>query len=131
MRLLVIGVLAAALSLLLTITLFSYRADQGRIRWFSGTGIAGKVDIFGAVPNQVLLEELGSHAKTRASLAADGTFVARLASGSYRLNLPHDSRSVTIAVPENECVDLVLDYRIPGGVLRIPGEGWPIPQVAG
>lgn len=132
MRLLVIGILAAALSLLLTITLvsYSYHVDQTWIQRFSGTGIAGKVDIFGALPKRVVLEDLASHAKTGASLAADGTFVARLAPGSYRLTLPNDSRSVTIAVPGDECVDVVLDFRIPGLVLTIPGEGWPIPQVA-
>ena len=130
MRLLVVGVLAAALSLLLTIALFSYHADQTRIRFFAGAGIAGKVDAFGALPSYIRIEDLSSHTKTGASLAADGTFVARLAPGSYRLNLPRDSRSVTVAVPSDECVDVILDFRIPGLVLTISGEGWPSPRVA-
>jgi len=132
MRLLVVGVMAVVLSVLLTVSLlFGYHADQGHLPRFMGTGIAGKVDAFGVLPSNILIEDLRSHARTGASLAADGTFVARLAPGSYRLNLPNDSRSVTIAVPGDECVDVVLDFRIPRGVLRSPGEGWPIPQVAG
>jgi len=132
MRLLVVGVMAVVLSVLLTVALlFGYHVDQGQLPGFMGTGIAGKVDAFGALPSNIVIEDLRTHVKTGASLAADGTFAARLAQGSYRLKMPNDSRSVTIAVPDDECLDVVLDFRIPGAVLRIPGEGWPIPQLAG
>lgn len=63
-----------------------------------------------------------------ADLAADGTFIARLAPGDYRLQLPDDSRSVPVSVPAGHCVDLVLDFRLPSIVLQIPGEGLPIPR---
>ena len=132
MRLLVIGVLAAALSVVLTVAVFteSYHLDQGRIPGFMGTGIAAKIDVLGSAPPYVLIEDETSNAIRRTSLASDGSFAARLAPGSYRLSLPNDSRSVTIRVPGDECVDVVLDFRIPGLVLTVPGEGWPIPRVA-
>jgi hypothetical protein len=95
-----------------------------------GTGIAAKIDAFGTAPRYVLIEDERSHAITRSSVAGDGTFAARLKPGTYRVQLPNDSRSATIAVPNAECVDMVLDFRLPGAVLRIPGEGWPIPQPA-
>jgi hypothetical protein len=132
MRLLVVGVMAVVLSVLLTVALlFGYHVDQGQIPRFMGTGIAGKVDIIGGQPSQIVIEDLRTHLKTGAGLAADGTLAARLAPGSYRLKMPNDSRSVTIAVADDECLDVVLDFRIPGAVLRIRGEGWPIPQFAG
>jgi hypothetical protein len=133
MRLLVVGVMAVVLSALLAVALLlgGYHVEQTQIPRFMGRGIAGKVDIIGGQPSQILIENLRSHVKTGASLAADGTFAARLSPGSYRLRMPSDSRSVTIAVPDDECLDVVLDFRIPGVLLRIPGEGWPIPQFAG
>src|SRR5258708_16879212 len=91
-----------------------------------GTGIAAKIDVFGAAPLYVLIEDETSHLIKRSALARDGTFAARLAPGNYRLRLPNDPRSVAIAVPNGECLDLVLDFRGPGPVLRIPGHALPI-----
>ena len=98
MRLLVVGVMAVVLSALLAVALLlgGYHVEQTQIPRFMGTGIAGKMDIIAGQPSQILIEDLRSHV---ASLAADGTFAARLAPGSYRLKMPNDSRSVTIAVP--------------------------------
>ena len=63
-------------------------------------------------------------------MRSDGTFIAPLAPGTYHLHAANDSRSITVVVPERDCVELVLDLRIPRVVLRVPGEGWPIPEVA-
>jgi hypothetical protein len=35
-----------------------------------------------------------------------------------------------VVVPAGECLDLVLDFRLPWIVLVIPGEDWPVPKAA-
>ena len=131
MKLLVVGVLAVIISLLLTAAVvLGYEQDQRVIRWFDGTGIAGKVDIVGSQPDRLVVENMANQDRTDVAVLSDGTFIAPLASGTYRLRAANDSRSITVVVPERDCVELVLDLRIPGVVLRVPGEGWPIPEVA-
>ena len=57
MKLLVVGLLALTLSVLLTVTLLAgYRHDQNVISWFPGTGIAGKVDVRGAEPTYISID---------------------------------------------------------------------------
>ena len=122
MKLLVVGILVAALAALLTVaTLIGYQNDRSRIPYFAGTGIAAKIYTFGAPPKSIdiLNEETG--ALTITQVGADGTFAARLSPGRYRISMPGDARTVMIAVPSGDCVDVILDYRIPGLVLRIPG----------
>ena len=131
MRLLLVGVLAIVISVLLTVTLLvGYRHDQQVIRWFPGTGIAGKVDIVGAAPAYVSIVNRRTGEEHAVSVLEDGTFVAPLPPGTYDLQLPNDDRTVTLAVPPGECLDLVLDYRFPVVVLEVPREGWPFPSVA-
>ena len=128
MKWLMIGVLAAVLSLLLTAAvLIGYHEDQNRIRWFPGTGIAGKVDVIGGQPAYLSIEDDMTGAKATVGVQADGSFIAPLEPGTYRLQLADDSRSITVAVPAGHCVDVVLDFRVPLIVLTVPGEGWPIP----
>jgi hypothetical protein len=130
MKLLVVGVLSLVTATLLTAALLlGYREDQRVIMRFSGTGIAGKLDVIGAMPDQVLIEDLDG-SRTRVTVNHDGTFVARLAPGMYRLGLPNDSRTVIVSVPGGECLDVVLDLRLPKVVLVVPGEGWPVPARA-
>ena len=132
MKLLVVGLLALTLSVLLTVTLLAgYRQDQGVIRWFPGTGIAGKVDVRGAEPAYMSIENRETGAEYTVKVLDDGTFVAPLSPGVYELQVPGDDRSVTLAVPDGECLDLVLDYRFPIVVLKVPREGWPLPAIAG
>jgi hypothetical protein len=129
MKLLTIGVLAVfAVGLLAAAVLIGYRQDQQVIYRFAGTGIAGKVDVFGTVPDYVLIEGPDSRTVARVALASNGTFVARLDPGSYSLQLPQDSRRAQVVVPSGQCLDLVLDFRLPALVLEIPGEGWPVPK---
>jgi hypothetical protein len=131
MRLLVLGFLAALVAGLLTVAvLHGYREDQRVIRFFAGTGVAGKIDVIGTPPSYLLIA--GEKAKTaaRVAVAADGTFVARLDPGAYRLQLPADSRTAPVLVPNGECLDVVLDFRLPFVVFEIPGEGWPVPRPA-
>ena len=129
MRLLRIGLLAALTAGLLAVAVVhGYSEDQAVIRWFPGTGIAGKIDVAGAVPSSLVIEDQTSGYLRLADVAADGTFIARLAPGDYRLQVPDDSRSVRVSVPPGHCLDLVLDFRVPGIVLEIPGEGLPIPR---
>lgn len=131
MKLLTIGVLAVfAVGLLTAAVLIGYRQDQQVIYRFAGTGIAGKVDVFGTPPDYLLIEGPDSRTVARVALAANGTFVARLDPGSYRLQLPNDSRRAPVVVPSGECLDLVLDFRLPFLVLEIPGEGWSVPKSA-
>ena len=131
MRLLVIGVLAAALSVLLTVAvLMGYQQDQRVIRWFDGTGIAGKVDVVGTQPDHLVVENQANRSRVDVAVLSDGTFITPLEPGTYRLYVVHDSRYVTVVVPERDCVEVVLDLRIPGVVLRVPGEGWPVPRIA-
>ena len=131
MRLLVVGVLAAALSVLLTVTLLlGYRTDQQRVRWFPGTGVAGKVDVTGAPPAYVSVEDLATGKEYTEPVLGDGTFIAPLPPGRYDLRLPHDERTVKLTVPAGECLDLVLDYRFPFMVLKVPREGLPLPHLA-
>jgi hypothetical protein len=130
MRLLRIGLLAALTAGLLAVAVMrGYSEDQAVIRWFPGTGIAGKLDVAGTMPSSVIIEDQGSGYLRLVDVAADGTFIARLAPGDYRLRLPDDSRSVRAYVPPGHCLDLVLDFRLPGVVVEIPGEGLPIPRL--
>jgi hypothetical protein len=130
MRLLLIGVLAAALSVVLTVTLLAgYRHDTRVIRWFPGTGIAAKVDVLGETPSYVAIDDLRTGKAYTEPVAADGTFIAPLPPGRYDVRLPGDGRTVTLDVPGGECVDLVLDYRFPLVVLKVPREGW-LPAIA-
>ena len=129
MKLLRIGCLAVlTVGLLVVAVLRSYSDDQAVIRWFPGTGIAGKIDVNQTLPAYVVLQDPASGSVRHADVAADGTFIARLAPGAYRLSYPGDSRSVGLSVPPDHCLDVVLDFRLPGVVLEIPGEGLPIPR---
>ena len=131
MRLLRIGLLAALTAGLLAVAVVrGYSEDRAVIRWFPGTGIAGKIDVTGTMPSSLIIEDQSSGYLRLADVAADGTFIARLAPGDYRLQLPDDSRLIRVSVPPGHCLDLVLDLRVPGVVLEIPGEGWPIPWPA-
>lgn len=131
MRLLLIGVLAAVLAVLLTVAVLTgYQQDQGVIRWFDGTGIAGKLDVVGSQPDHLVVENQANRSRIDVAVLSDGTFIAPLEPGTYRLHAVNDSRSMTVVVPERDCVELVLDLRIPGVVLRVPGEGWPLPVLA-
>ncbi len=131
MKLLVVGLLAAALAVLLTIAVVAgYREDQGTIRWFPGTGIAGKVDVIGPQPTNLLITNEQSGVSVTAPVLSDGTFLAALNPGTYRLQAAGDDRRITVQVPTEDCLEIVLDYRIPGAVLRVPGEGWPLPGLA-
>jgi len=130
-RLLLLGFLVALATGLLTVAvLHGYREDQRIIHFFAGTGIAGKIDVIGKPPPYLLIGAVGSKTADRVEVAADGTFVARLDPGTYRLQLPGDSRSAPLLVPSGECLDVVLDFRLPVVVLKIPGEGWPVPKPA-
>ena len=113
--------------LLVAAVVHGYREDQQVIRMFAGTGVAGKIDTPRSGPRYLLIEDQSSRFLERVSVAADGTFVARLEPGVYRLQLHQDSRSAAVVVPRGECLDLVLDFRLPMVVLEIPGEGWPVP----
>ena len=122
MRWLRLGMLAVLLSLLLTAAVVGgYSRDQQTIRWFPGTGIAGKLDVWGSQPGRVAIEDRSTATVSYVEVFADGSFVAQLPPATYRLWMPGDSRSVTIRVPAGECVDVVIDFRIPGVVLQIPG----------
>lgn len=122
MRLLRISLLAFVLSALLTAAVVGgYGRDQQTIRWFPGTGIAGKLDGWGAAPGQVRLENATDGAVASADVWPDGSFVAPLPPGSYRVELPNDGRAVIVRVSAGECVDVILDYRLPWVVLTVPG----------
>ena len=130
MKLLRIGVLAAVLAALVTAALLTgYRQDQYRIRWFPGTGIAGKVDVLGNAPTYMSVTDRRTGHEYTVRVLDDGTFVAPLPPGMYDLRLPEDGRTVTLAVPDGECLDLVLDFRFPVVVLKVPREGTPLPEV--
>jgi hypothetical protein len=129
-KLLVVGILAAIVSVLLTVTLLAgYRYDQHVIRWFPGTGIAGKLDVLGGAPSAVEIVNDRTGKEYAAAVAGDGTFVAPLPPGRYDVRIPGDGRAVTLDVPSGECLDLVLDYRFPVVVLKVPREGWPLPAI--
>ncbi len=130
MRLLVVGVLAALLAILVTVTLLGYRRDQAVIRWFPGTGIAGKIDMLGATPSTVFIDNRQSGKVFAASVDGDGTFIAPLPPGRYDVRIPGDARTVTLDVPNGDCLDVVLDYRFPLVTLKVPREGWPLPAIA-
>jgi len=131
MRLLVIGVLAAVLATLLMVAVLTgYQQDQRVIRWFEGTGIAGKLDVVGTQPDHLVVENQANQSRIDVAVLSDGTFIAPLEPGTYRLHAVHDSRSITVVVPKRDCVEVVLDLRIPGVVLTVPGEGWPVPEIA-
>ena len=130
-KLLLLGLLGAlAFGLMTAAVLHGYREDQRVIRFFAGTGVAGKIDVIGTPPSYLQIAGEKSGTAVRFAVAADGTFVARLDPGPYRLTLPQDSRSAPVVVPSGECLDLVLDFRLPLIVLEIPGEGWPVPRPA-
>jgi hypothetical protein len=121
MRLLRLGFLAFLLSVLLTAAVIGgYGRDQQVIRWFPGTGIAGKLDVWGGAPGQVQIQNRTTGATASADVWPDGTFIAPLPPGSYLVRVPNDLRTVTIVVPAGECVDLILDYRVPWVVLTVP-----------
>ena len=131
MRLLVVGVLAAALSVLLTVVLLSgYEYDQHVVRWFPGTGIAGKLDVLGNAPSYVLIDSRQTGGTYTEPVLGDGTFIAPLPPGRYDFRVQGDDRTITLDVPNGECLDLVLDYRFPVVVLKVPREGWPLPELA-
>ena len=131
MRLLRVGLLVFLIAgLLVVAVLRGYSEDQAVIRWFPGTGIAGKIDVAQGWPSYIAIEDRVSGSVRLADVATDGTFIARLAPGDYRLYLPGDSRSTRVSVPSGHCLDVVLDFRLPGVVLEIPGEGLPIPSPA-
>lgn len=130
MRLLVVGLLAAALSVLVTVTLLGYRHDQVVIRWFPGTGIAGKIDVLGANPSSVLIDNRTTHQGRIVRVDGAGTFVAPVPPGRYDVRIPGDARTITLDVPDGDCLDLVLDYRLPLIVLKIPRGGPPLPAIA-
>ena len=131
MKLLVIGVLAAVVSVLLTVTLLvGYHSDQRIVPMFPGTGIAGKLDTLGGPPSAVEIENSQSGKGYAFSVRDDGTFIAPLPPGRYEVRLPGDGRTATLDVPSGECLDLVLDYRFPLVVLEVPREGWPVPRPA-
>jgi len=130
-KLLVVAVLAVILSLLLTAAVvLGYQQDQRVIRWFDGTGIAGKVDVVGSQPAYLVVENQETQSRVDVAVLSDGTFIAPLQPGKYRLHAANDTRSITVVVPARDCVELVLDMRIPGVVLEVPGRGWPVPGVA-
>jgi len=130
MRLLVIAVAAAVLAILLTVALLGYRQDQRVVRWFDGTGVAAKLDVAGQEPRHVSIDDVRTGKDYTFPVAADGTFVAPLPPDVYRLAIPGDARTITLTVPPGDCLDLVLDYRMPLLVLRVPREGLPLPTVA-
>lgn len=130
MRLLVIAVAAAVVAILLTVAVLGYRQDQRVIRWFDGTGVAAKLDVAGHEPGHVSIEDARTGKAYTFAVAADGTFVAPLQPDVYRVAIPGDARTVTLTVPAGDCLDLVLDYRLPLVVLRVPREGWPLPSLA-
>ena len=122
MRWLRIGLLAVLMSMLLTAAVVGgYARDQATIRWFPGTGIAGKLDVWGSEPGEVAIESRQTATVTYVEVFPDGSFVAPLPPTTYRLWVPGDSRSVTIRVAAGECVEAVIDLRVPGLVLLIPG----------
>jgi hypothetical protein len=130
-RLFRLGFLAfLTVGLLAVAVMHGYSEDQSVIHWFPGTGIAGKIDMVSTMPSYLVIEDLSAHTSVETPVAADGTFVARLVPGGYQLQLPGDSRSVFVSVPRGHCVDVVLDFRLPGVVLQIPGEGLPVPTAA-
>jgi hypothetical protein len=131
MKILVVGLLAAVVSVLLTVTLLAgYRQDQQVVRWFPGTGIAGKIDEVGDPPSYVLIDNTRTGKAYTESVLADGTFIAPLPPGRYDVRVPDDGRTISLDVPSGECLDIVLDYRFPVLVLKVPREGWPIPRLA-
>ena len=131
MRLRAVALLVATLTTLLTVAvLIGYRNDQQVIRWFPGTGIAGKLDVGGAQPAYLAIENESTGAAATVAVLADGAFIAPLDPGTYRLQPAGDARSVEVLVPDGHCVDLVLDFRIPMLVLSVPGEGPPVPWPA-
>ena len=128
---LVLGLLGAVLAaLFIAAVVHGYQVDQRTIRWFSGTGVAGKLDVLGPPPDYLLIQDDHANLVARTSVAGDGTFVARLRPGTYRFSMPDGSRSMVVVVQRGECIDLVLDFRLPMLVLEVPREGWPLPRPA-
>src|SRR5437879_13167028 len=101
MKLLVVGILAAALSVLLTVAvLIGYHNDQQIIRWFPGTGIAGKLDVNGVEPAYVSIENERTGVAATVAVAADGSFIEPLHPGTYRHPPDADSRPSIVVVPD-------------------------------
>ena len=116
--------IALLMSLGLLVATAAVFGDYGRerqtIRWFPGTGIAAKVEVWGAAPPHVRIANMETGAVTYAEVWRDGTFIAPLPPGTYRIDVPSDSRAVALTVPRGECLDVILDFRLPGLVLTIP-----------
>ena len=121
MKRLVIGILCAALALLLTAAVLTgYQDDRRVILMFHGTGIAAKIDVLGAPPGTVILDNEATGLITSVHPGGDGTFATALPPGTYRVFVPNDTRTATIQVPNGDCVEVILDYRVPGVVLQVP-----------
>src|SRR5438067_439355 len=96
MKLRAVALLVATLTTLLTVAvLIGYRNDQQVIRWFPGTGIAGKLDVGGAQPAYLAIENESLGAAATVAVLADGAFIAPLDPGTYRLQPAGDARSPT------------------------------------
>ncbi len=131
MKLRVVALLVATLTTLLTVAVLTgYRNDQQVIRWFPGTGIAGKLDVIGPQPAYLSIENASTGTAATVAVLSDGSFIAPLDPGIYRLQPAGDSRSAEVRVPGGHCVDVVLDFRTPRLVLSVPGEGLPVPWPA-
>ncbi|HEY8634389.1 MAG TPA: hypothetical protein VIO34_05450, partial [Candidatus Dormibacteraeota bacterium] len=66
MRLLRIGLLAfLTVGLLAVAAMHGYSEDQSVIRWFPGTGIAGKIDVVSTLPSYLVIEDLSSRISVR------------------------------------------------------------------
>ena len=121
MKLFRIALLTSLVLLVATAAVFGdYGRERRTIRWFPGTGIAAKVDVWGAAPPHVRIANTETGAVTDADVWPDGTFIAPLPPGIYRLETPGDSRTITLTVPRGDCVDVIFDFRVPGLVLTIP-----------
>lgn len=122
MKLLRIAALMAVLAVLLVAAVIGdYGREQQVIRWFPGTGIAGKLDMWGPAPSKVQIQSQATGVVTSADVWPDGSFIAPLPPGSYRLDVPRDGRTVDVHVSAGQCVDVILDYRLPWTVLLVPG----------
>ena len=121
MRRLVIGILCASLAVLLTAAVLTgYQDDRRVIPMFHGTGIAAKIDVLGAPPGTVTLDNEATGLITTADVNRNGTFATALPPGTYRVLVPNDTRTATILIPNGDCVEVILDYRVPGVVLQVP-----------
>jgi hypothetical protein len=121
MKLFRIALLTSLVVLVTTAAVFGdYGRERQTIRWFPGTGIAARVDVWGAEPSHVRIVNVDTGAASDADVWPDGTFIAPLPPGTYRVDLPAKSQTATLVVPRGECLDVILDFRLPGVVLTIP-----------